>query len=138
MPNSFYDTRGQLSNALAACVFWEPALCPSKQSLPRDLVTDSCLKKILGLSVLCRTPEDMAVEVCGVIGDWYAWKLLGLLGINHPSSMYPICEPQVFLWNVDWYADQLRRAEQLYQQHAATLESLAGINSQGSQEFFRT
>lgn len=121
LPNEFYTERTRLSECLAACVLIDPQCAPTREELPRALISDADLAAVLAIVILKKKPVDIAREIIKVCGKQYLLKLLRRLMIEDQDA--------VFLWNVAWYASQLKAREQLYQKHLCALKQVGEINS---------
>ena len=126
LPKSYYRRRALVSDRLAACVLLCPARRPSRDALPRDLITDEALRIVLAKAIIHASAVDLAAAVSRECGSSYVARLLGLLIDNTTES--------AFVWLVDWYAAQLRELEQMRVEHNNMLFALGDFSRKASKE----
>lgn len=107
LSSKFYRYRSLVSDKLAACVFLEPSLCPSRDRLSRDIITDYGLLRVLALSIVCRRAEQVAIHLVRdeQLGPKYLARLLELLDSDFRKRDFAL------IGYVDLYVRELKRLE---------------------------
>lgn len=142
-PSELYEVRTLLSDQIAACVMANPESCPTRGELPREIITDENLRRVLAFAVTAiGSHERMVDQVYRELGGHYAWHLAHMVAWKYPEGRgnaaflrWEVDYP-AFVWLVPWYAqrlreieDKARRAEQLAGEAeaiASSFEDLAG------------
>lgn len=115
---SFYDRKQRMADNVAACVLVAPERAPSRDELPRDLVSCMKLRSVLRASILGYTdPARMAQLVARSEGMEYVCELLSLIETGRGGRWVLVS------W-LPWYCHLLRQMELLerdYEQHVSGL-----------------
>lgn len=104
LPGSFYRKRDRLADCIAACVIVEPLFLPTREELPRELISCEYLAELLALAVRYRKAEQLTVAAYRQIGKREVSRWLAGLVLNDSRS--------VFIWNREEYVRRYRELEE--------------------------
>lgn len=118
-PAELYEVRTLLSDQIAACVMLDPSSCPTREELPREIITDENLRRVLAMSLtVLGSSERLTEQVYRELGAHYALHLAHMVVWQYDSATVSAAfmrfeaDYPAFVYLVPWYAARLREIEE--------------------------
>ena len=127
LPAEFYRQRATISDRLAACILLDPSTAPSREELPREIVADDNLRRMLALAAISSNSEQIVAYAHAELGTRYVYHLATIASDQRTPGA-------AFVWLATWYAAQLQHLEKQSQRHANAIATALRIAQAATRE----